>query len=79
MYQFSFHEIALFGRFLGSYSPKYVPILPKFSPEIVLEQTKTFFERFEFLWKKKQPKVCTFGPTLTSSFPMKMAEIKQSK
>ena len=29
-------EMALFGRILGPYSPKYDPILPKFSPEIVI-------------------------------------------
>ena len=27
---------ALFGRFLGPYSPKYDVILPEFSPEVVL-------------------------------------------
>ena len=35
-YQFSIHEVALFGGIKGPYSPKYDPILPKFSPEVIL-------------------------------------------
>ena len=35
-----------------------------------------FFEGFEFLWKRKGTKVCTFGPTLTLRFPLKMAKLK---
>ena len=35
-YQFSIHEMALFGRFLGPYSPKYGTNLRNFTPEVVL-------------------------------------------
>ena len=36
------------------------------------------FEKFKFLQKRETPKVFMFGPTLTSFFPLKMAEIEIS-
>ena len=38
--------MTLSGRCLGPDSPKYSPILPKFSPKVVLEQTKGLFKFF---------------------------------
>ena len=76
MYQFRIHEIALFGRFWGPYSPKNGPNLPN-----ILIRGRTHsnsFEEIEFLWKRDGPKVCTFGPTLTIGFLVKMAEIKKN-
>ena len=49
--------MALFGRILGTYSPKYGPILPKFSPEVV--QTTLFEKNLKdssFHKKEKDPK-----------------------
>ena len=37
------------------------------------------FEKFKYWQKTDVPKVCYFGPTLTPRFPLKMAEIEQSK
>lgn len=37
------------------------------------------FEKSEFLQEHNRPKVCTFGPTLKSYYPLKMAEIKTDK
>ena len=43
-YWFSIHKIALFlGYFLGPYSPKYGPILLRFSPEELFKQRKKVF------------------------------------
>ena len=38
--------MALFGRFLNPYSPKYGPVLLNFSPGVVLFQTKKNLENF---------------------------------
>ena len=38
--------MALSGSCLGPDSPKYSPILPKFSPNVVIKQTKSLFESF---------------------------------
>ena len=35
-----------FWEVFGPYCPKYGPILLKFSQEVVLQQTKTLFEKF---------------------------------
>ena len=50
----SIHEMNLFGRFLGSYFPKYDPNLPKLSPEFVLLQTKAlhFLKDLSFYGKE---------------------------
>ena len=40
--------MALLGFFFGSYSPKYDPVLLKFSPEVVYKQKKVCFKN---LWK----------------------------
>ena len=40
-YRFSIHEMPLFGEVLGPNSPKYCQILLKFSPQVVLKETKT--------------------------------------
>ena len=40
-WQCSIHEIALFEKFLGFFSPKYSSILLTFSPEVVYYKTKT--------------------------------------
>ena len=75
--------MALSGTCLGLYSPKYCPILPKFSPKVVLKQKKRFvwniFEGFEFLWKRDGPKLSIFRPTLTAGFALKIAEIEKNK
>ena len=63
-YWFSIHEIHLFGRFSGPYSPKYSLILLKFSPEVVLQRAKTLFKRqlkdSNFYRKGTDPKVPLF-------------------
>ena len=78
-YRFSIHKMALYGSSLDPYSPRYGPLLPKFSPELVVNKSIVlkFFEGFEFLWKMDGPKVCTLGPT--SSFPLMMAEVEKIK
>ena len=81
-HQFSFHEMALFGRFFGPYSPKQSSILPKFSPDYYSSKQKCClktFEGFEFLQKRDEPKDYTFGPTFTFRFPLKMAKIEENK
>ena len=40
-YRFSIHEMPLFGEVLGPNSSKYCQILLKFSPQVVLKETKT--------------------------------------
>ena len=40
-YQFSIHEMPLFGEVVGPNSPKYCQILLKFSPQLVFKETKT--------------------------------------
>ena len=45
-YRFSIHEIALFGGGFGPLILQCGPILPKFSPEVVVYQAKTLFETF---------------------------------
>ena len=40
-YQFSIHEMPLFGEVVGPNSPKYCQILLKFSPQVVFKETKT--------------------------------------
>ena len=80
--QHPFHEMILFGGFLGPNSPKYCPILTKFLPEVVFNERKSvlrIFEKFKFLRKQEIPKVCTFDLTLTHRFFLKMAEIEQNK
>ena len=71
------------GLFLGPNSPKYYQILWKLSPYVVLKERKTvyleFLQKKIFLGKREIPKVCTFGPTLTPSFPLKMAKIEKTK
>ena len=73
--------MALSGRCLGRDSAKYSPILPKFSPKVVLEQTKGLFEKFlkdlSFYGKKDGPKLSIFGPTLTARFALKIAEMEK--
>ena len=68
---------------LGLDSPKYCPILPKFSPKVVLKQKKKFvwkfFEGFECLWKRDGPKLSILGPTLIAGFALKIAEIEKNK
>ena len=76
--------MVLFGTCLGPYSPKYCPILPKFSPKEVLYLAnkilfENVFEGFEFLSKKKGPKISISGTTLTLHFPLKIAEIERNK
>ena len=48
LYQFSIHEMALFGDILGPNSPKYCQILLKFSPQVVFKEQKYCFKN---LWK----------------------------
>ena len=54
---------------------QYGPILPKFSPEVVLLQTKTLFENIlkdsSIYGKNPDPKAA-LGSTLTSPFLLKM-------
>ena len=75
--------MSLTGSCLGLDSPKYSPILLRFSPNVVLKQKKKFvskfFEGFEFLWKRDGPKLSLFGPTLTARFALKIAEIEKNK
>ena len=37
------------------------------------------FEGFDDLWKRDEPKVSTFGPTLTPLFLLKLAKIEKNK
>ena len=74
--------MALSGRCLGPDSPKYSPILPKFSPKVVLEQTKGLFENFlkdlSFYGKgTDHNQLSVFGPTLTACFALKIAEMEK--
>ena len=81
-YRFSIHEMALFGFFLEPYSPKYkdfVEIFTWCSIQTDKKYVLKIFEKFDFLQKTDVPKVCTFGPTLTPRFPLKMAGIEKSK
>ena len=48
LYQFSIHEMALFGEVLSPNSPKYRQILLKFSPQVVFKEQKQCFKN---LWK----------------------------
>ena len=41
----SIHQMALFGGFLGPFSPKYGSNLLKFGPEIVYYKKKTFYKQ----------------------------------
>ena len=41
LYQFRIHEMTLFEEVLGPNSSKYCQILLKFSPQVVLKETKT--------------------------------------
>ena len=43
-YQFSIHEMALFGEVLGPNSHKYHQILITFSPQVVFKETKTVLQ-----------------------------------
>ena len=82
LWQWSIHEMVLFGGFLGPNSPKYCHILPKFLLEVVFNESQTVFEEFWkriFLQKCEIPKVCTFGTTLTPLFPLKMAKVEKDK
>ena len=78
--------MAHFWKFLGPNSPKYGPILLKFTPELVLKESKTLFENFfknsNFYRNRTFPKFApffSFCPTLTPFFSMKEAEIEHSK
>ena len=71
--------MGLFGSFLCPNSPKYCPILMKFSLEVVQGEKKCVLrisEKFKFLRKREIPKVWTFGPTLTPRFSLEIAELK---
>ena len=75
--------MALLGDFLGPNSPKYYPILIKFSPEVLFKEKKKcvlrIFQKFNLLRKRGIPSVCTLGPTLTPRSSLKMTEIGKSK
>ena len=63
-YWFSIHEIHLFGRFLGPYSPKYslifAEVLTRGSTLASKNIVWNTIERFEFLSKRDGPKGSTF-------------------
>ena len=65
-YQFSIHEMPLFGEVVGPNSPKYCQILLKCSPQLVFKETKTvllrIFEKLKFLQKREIPRVAPFYP-----------------
>ena len=77
----STHEIGHFGGFLGPNSPppgKDCPIWLKFLPEVVLKDIKIVWrilEKFNFFLKREILKVCTFCPTLSPIYPLKMTDI----
>ena len=78
--------MAHFWEFWGPNSPKYGPILLKFTPELVLKESKTlleiFFKNSNFYRNRTFPKFApffSFCPTLTPFFSMKEAEIEHSK
>ena len=58
-YQFSIYKTILFGGFFGPNSPKYCPILMKFSPEVLFKERKSvnlrIFKKFKFLRKREIP------------------------
>ena len=77
-YWFKIHQMDLFGRFLG----------PCFNIAKILTRGSALsnknivwkkIEGFKFLWKRDGPKFCTFPPTLTTPFLLKMTEIEKDK
>ena len=64
--------MALFGKFLDPNSQIWSNIVE------ILTRSSTLANK-KFLWKRSIPKVCTFGPTLTPGFPLKMVEIEKNR
>ena len=75
LYQFSVHDMPLFGEVVGPNSPKYCQILLKFSPQVVFEETKTVVQEFlknsNFYRNGRYSEFTLFGPTLASFSPLK--------
>ena len=65
-YQFSIHEMPLFGEVVGPNSLKYYQILPNTTVSIQGNKNSALriFEKLKFLQKRDIPRVYTFGPTL---------------
>ena len=80
-YQFSIHEMPLFGEVVGPNSLKYYQILPNTTVSIQGNKNSALriFEKLKFLQKREIPRVYTFGPTLATFFPLKkMAKFKKN-
>ena len=69
-----------FWVFLGPYSRKYSKIVPKLSPEVVIQQTKTLLENFwriRVFMKKGRTQSLHFWFNFDPRFPMKIVEVEK--
>ena len=73
----SFCEV--FGPLLSQIWSNISEIFTKGSTLAKNDIVRKKFEGLEFSWKREGPKGCTFGPILTTHFPLKMAEIEKKK
>ena len=73
-YRFSIHEMAVFEGFFWPLLPQIWYDLLKFSPDILLYETKRVFEYsfkiLNFYGNETDPKFAFFGPTLTPPLPV---------
>ena len=74
LYQFSIHQMVPFGGFLDPIPSSPPPPLPKGNIQGEKKCVLRIFEKFKYMRKREIPKVCTFGPTLTPRFSLKIAE-----
>ena len=80
-YRLSIHEIALFGRSLGPYSPIWSNIAEILNSGSTLANKNTvwkFFEGFDYLLKTDGLKVGPFSPTMTPLFFLTMVKTKKN-
>ena len=80
-YQFSIHEMPLFGEVVGPNSPQILPDSAKIFTTVSIQGNKNsalkIFEKLKFLQKREIPSVYTFGATLAPFFLLKkMAKLK---
>ena len=74
--------MTLFWRFLDPKLPQILSDFYKIFARGSIQGDKNcvlgISEKFEVFQKRHVPKVCTFGPPLTSRLPLKMAEIEKN-
>ena len=78
-YWFSIHKVALFGFFMGPYSPKCGLIMLQFSPEVFKNSALRIFQKISFWLKWDIPKIYKFGPIWGAIYPWKTKNIAEKQ